>query len=149
MGLSFSCLSLLSACIAFISRRGFITSVLFAALFAFLSCEYKRSENRIEYIIFIYFLVVFIIIGVTVFAVESVIYVDRLKINNNINPRRWGMWLLIPNLILSFFTSICFIIASILNWCDYRSMQVTGIFSHSGDKLNDSVCKVPSERFDF
>ena len=29
------------------------------------------------------FLVAFIIIGVTVFAVDSLVYVDRLKINNN------------------------------------------------------------------
>jgi len=56
------------------------------------------------------------------------------------------MWLLIPNLILSFLTSICFFIASILNWCDYRSMQVTGILSHSVEKDNGSVCKVPSEK---
>jgi hypothetical protein len=58
------------------------------------------------------------------------------------------MWLLIPNIVLSFISSICFIIAALLNWCDYRSMRVTGILSHSGDKYNGSVCKVPSERFE-
>ncbi len=57
------------------------------------------------------------------------------------------MWLLIPNLILSFLTSICFIIASILNWCDYRSMQVTGIFNHSDEKCDGSVCKFPTDRW--
>jgi hypothetical protein len=56
------------------------------------------------------------------------------------------MWLLIPNLILSFLTSICFFIASIFNWCDYRSMKVTGILSHSVEKYNGSVCKIPSEK---
>jgi hypothetical protein len=74
------------------------------------------------------------------------VYVERLHENHNENPRRWGMWLLIPNLILSFFTSICFIIASILNWCDYRSVQVSGILSHSVGKFNSSVCKLPSDR---
>jgi hypothetical protein len=95
------------------------------------------------------FLVIFVTIGVTVFATESLVYVDRLRLSNNDNPRRWGMWLLIPNLIFSFVTSICFIVASILYWCDYRSMQVTGIFSHSGYKYNDSVSKAPSDRLIF
>ncbi|CAF1112212.1 unnamed protein product [Adineta ricciae] len=125
-GLALGCLSLLSACIGFMCQRVFVTSVLFAALFAFLSF-------------------IFTAIGVTVFANESVVYVERLKLPDNDSPRRWGMWLLVPNLILSFITSICFIIASILYWCDYRSMQVTGIFSHSGDKYNGSVCKAPSD----
>ena len=56
------------------------------------------------------------------------------------------MWLQIPNLVLSFCASICFIVAAILNWCDYRSMQVTGIFSHSFDKHGGSVCTAPSDR---
>ena len=56
------------------------------------------------------------------------------------------MWLLILNVVLSLLTSICFIIASILNWCDYRSMQVTGVFSHRDSKYNDSVFKAPSDR---
>lgn len=88
----------------------------------------------------------FIIIGVTVFANESLVYVERLRVENNEYPRRWGMWLLIPSLVLLFFTSICFITASILNWCDYRSMQVSGILSHSVGKLDGSVCKLPSDR---
>ncbi len=92
------------------------------------------------------FSVVFTIIGATVFANESLVYVDRLRENHNENPRRWGMWLLIPSLILSFFTSICFIIATILNWCDYRSMEISGILSHSVGKFNGSVCKLPSDR---
>ncbi|UJR22639.1 hypothetical protein I4U23_025679 [Adineta vaga] len=125
-GLALGCLSLLCACIGFMCRRAFVTTLLFAALFAFLSF-------------------IFITIGATVFANESLVYVERLKFPDNDNPRRWGMWLLIPNLVLSFLTSLCFIIASILNWCDYRSMQVTGIFSHSGDKYNGSVCKIPSD----
>ena len=95
------------------------------------------------------FLVIFITIGITVFASESLVYVDRLRLNVNKSPRRWGMWLLIPNLILSFFTSMCFIAASLLYWWDYRSMEVTGILSHSGDKYNGSVCKLPSDRFIF
>jgi hypothetical protein len=81
-----------------------------------------------------------------VFATESLVYVDRLRLSNNENPRRWGMWLLIPNLILSFLTSICFLTASLLNWCDQRNMKVTGIFSHSVEKFNGSVCKIPSEK---
>jgi hypothetical protein len=81
-----------------------------------------------------FFSVVFTTIGVTVFANESLVYVDRLHINNNNNCRRWGMWLIIPNLALSFIASLCFILASIYNWCDYRSMQVTGILSHTADK---------------
>lgn len=89
----------------------------------------------------------FVIIGVTVFANESVVYVERLRVENNEYPRRWGMWLLVPNLALSFLTSICFIVASILNWCDYRSMEVSGILSHSVGKLDGSVCKLPSDRF--
>ena len=44
-GLSLGCLSLLSAIIGFMSRRAFITSVLFAALFAFLSCKYKKKKS--------------------------------------------------------------------------------------------------------
>ncbi len=91
-------------------------------------------------------IVVFTIIGTTVFANESLVYVERLRESHNENPRRWGMWLLIPNLILSFFTSIIFILASILNWCDYRSMQVSGILSHSVGKFNSSVSKFPSDR---
>ncbi|CAF4076506.1 unnamed protein product, partial [Rotaria magnacalcarata] len=88
---------------------------------------------------------VFITIGVTVFATESVRYVERLQIGNNDYPRRWGMWLLIPNIVLSFLTFACFITASLLNWCDYRHMQVTGILSHNVDKYNGSVCKGLSE----
>jgi hypothetical protein len=59
------------------------------------------------------------------------------------------MWLLIPNLILSFLTSLCFFLSSILNWCDQRSMKVTGILSHSVEKDSGSVCKLPSDRFVF
>lgn len=55
------------------------------------------------------------------------------------------MWLIIPNLVLSFFASVCFVLASICNWCDYRSMQVTGILSHSVDKYSGSVFKAPSD----
>lgn len=87
------------------------------------------------------------IIGLTVFALESLVYVDRLQLDNNQSPRRWGMWLLIPNLILSCLTSICFFISSILNWCDRRNMRVTGILSHSAEKFDGSVCKLPSEKF--
>lgn len=86
------------------------------------------------------------IIGLTVFSLESLVYVDRLRLDKNQNPRLWGMWLLIPNLILSFLTSICFFVASILNWCDQRNMKVTGILSHSAEKYDGSVCKLPSER---
>lgn len=39
IGLAFACLSLLTACSAFICTRAFITTVLFAGLFAFLSCK--------------------------------------------------------------------------------------------------------------
>ena len=95
---------------------------------------------------YLFFLVVFVTIGMTVFATESLVYVDRLRLSNNENPRRWGMWLLIPNLVLSFITSICFIISSMLNWCDYRNMQVTGILSHNIEKLNGSVCKFPTDK---
>ena len=41
MGLSFGCLSFLLAIVGFMSRRAFVTSVLFAALFAFLGCKYR------------------------------------------------------------------------------------------------------------
>ncbi|CAF1047745.1 unnamed protein product [Adineta steineri] len=125
-GLSLGCLSLLAAVIGFMSRRTFITAVLFSALFAFLSF-------------------IFTTIGMTVFATESIVYVERLRLNNNDNPRRWGMWLITPNIVLSFLASLCFIFASIFNWCDYRSMQVTGILSHSVDKYAGSVFKAPSE----
>jgi hypothetical protein len=40
-GLSLGCLSFLSAIIGFMSSRAFITTVLFSALFAFLSCKYS------------------------------------------------------------------------------------------------------------
>ena len=93
------------------------------------------------------FVVIFTTIGVTVFATESLVYVDRLRLDNNANSRRWGMWLIIPNLALSFLASICFILASIFHWCDYRSMQVTGILTHSVDKYGGSVCKAPSDRY--
>lgn len=92
------------------------------------------------------FLVIFTTIGVTVFATESLGYVERLRVNNNENPRRWGMWLILPHTILSFLASICFILASIFYWCDYRSMQVTGILSHAADKYGGSVFKAPSDR---
>ena len=91
-------------------------------------------------------LVIFTTIGVTVFATESLVYVERLRVDLNDNARRWAMWLIIPNLVLSFLASLCFILASIFNWCDYRSMQVTGILSHSVDKYGDSVFKAPSDR---
>lgn len=39
IGLAFACLALLTACSAFICTRAFITTVLFAGLFAFLSCK--------------------------------------------------------------------------------------------------------------
>jgi hypothetical protein len=41
-GLSLGCLAFLSAIIGFMSRRAFITTVLFSALFAFLSCKYNN-----------------------------------------------------------------------------------------------------------
>jgi len=41
-GLSLGCLAFLSAIIGFMSTRAFITTVLFSALFAFLSCKYRR-----------------------------------------------------------------------------------------------------------
>jgi len=47
IGLALSCLSFISACFAFICIRSFITTVLFAALFAFLSC--KRIVHRISF----------------------------------------------------------------------------------------------------
>ncbi|CAF2054051.1 unnamed protein product [Rotaria magnacalcarata] len=125
-GLTLECLALLSAFIGFLSRRAFVTTVLFAALFAFLSF-------------------IFTTIGVTVFATESLVYVERFRLNNNENPRRWAMWLFIPNLILSFLASLCFILASIFNWCDYRTMKATGILSHAVDKYAGSVFKAPSE----
>jgi hypothetical protein len=93
------------------------------------------------------FLVIFTTIGVTVFATESLVYVERLRLNNNDNSRRWGMWLIIPNLVLSFLSSICFIIASVFYWCDYRSMEVTGILSHAADKYGGSVFKASSDRY--
>lgn len=40
-GLSLGCLAFLCAIIGFMTRRAFITTVLFAALFAFLSCKIK------------------------------------------------------------------------------------------------------------
>jgi hypothetical protein len=46
-GLSLGCLSLLSAIIGFMSRRAFVTAVLFAALFAFLSCKYRKKQIQI------------------------------------------------------------------------------------------------------
>ncbi|CAF1063247.1 unnamed protein product [Rotaria sordida] len=125
-GLILGCLSLLSTCVGFMCRGALISIMIFSALFAFLSF-------------------IFITIGATVFATESLVYVERLRLNNNENPRRWGMWLLVPNLILSFLTSLCFITASLLNWCDYRNMEVTGILSHNVDKYNGSVYKAPSE----
>ncbi|CAF2865463.1 unnamed protein product [Rotaria sp. Silwood2] len=125
-GLSLEFLSLLSAIIGFMSRRAFVTTVLFSALFAFLSF-------------------IFTTIGVTVFATESIVYVERLRSNNNDYPRRWAMWLFVPNLILSFLASLCFILASIFNWCDYRSMHATGILSHAADKYIGSVLKAPSD----
>ena len=91
---------------------------------------------------------VFITIGVMVFANESLVYVERLRINGNETPRRWGMWLLLPTPVLSLLASICFFVAAILNWCDYRSMQVTGIMSNSLDRYGDNVFKTPSDRFD-
>jgi hypothetical protein len=93
------------------------------------------------------FLVIFTTIGVTVFATESLVYVERLRLAINESPRRWGMWLIVPSLILSFLASLCFILASIFNWCDYRNMQVTGILSHSVDKYGGSVFKAPSDRY--
>ncbi|CAF4546442.1 unnamed protein product [Rotaria sp. Silwood1] len=125
-GLSLECLSLLSALIGFMSRRSFVATVLFSALFAFLSF-------------------IFTTIGVTVFATESIVYVERFHLNNNDYPRRWAMWLFIPNLVLSFLASLCFILASIFNWCDYRSMHATGILSHTVDKYAGSVLKAPSD----
>ena len=144
LGLSLGCLALLSACIGFLCRRVFVTTVLFSGLFAFLSC--KSSEGKLLRLTILSRLVVFVTIGVTVFANESLVYVERLRLENNENPRRWGMWLIVPNLVLAFLASICFIVASILNWCDYRSMQVTGILNHSVDKYGDSVFKAPSDR---
>ena len=100
--------------------------------------------------ILFYFLVIFTTIGVTVFATESLVYVERLRLNNNDNCRRWGMWLIIPNLVLSFAASLCFVLASICNWCDYRTMQVTGFLNHSADKYNGSVVfKALSDRYLF
>jgi len=100
-----------------------------------------------EKIFLTFFKVIFTTIGVTVFATESLVYVERLRLTNNDHSRRWGMWLIIPNLVLSFLASICFILASIFNWCDYRSMQVTGILSHTVDKYGGSVFKAPSDRY--
>ena len=91
-------------------------------------------------------LVIFITIGVTVFATESLVFVERLRLDNENNPRRWAMWLMIPNLVLACLASICFLVGSILNWCDYRNMQATGILNHSVDKYGDSVFKAPSDR---
>ena len=106
-------------------------------------CEDKRLQQN-DY--FFSTSVIFTTIGVTVFATESLVYVERLRLNNNENCRRWGMWLTVPGLVLSFLSSICFILASIFNWCDYRNMQVTGILNHSMDKYGGSVFKAPSER---
>ena len=94
-----------------------------------------------------FFKVIFTTIGVTVFATESLVYVERFRLNYNVNPRRWGMWLFIPNLVLSFLASLCFILASIFNWCDYRSIQVTGTLSHVANKHGGSVFKAPSGRY--
>lgn len=126
IGLAFSCLSFISACLAFICIRSFITTVLFASLFAFLSFFFS-------------------IIGTTVFANESLVYVERLNNERNVHPRRWGMWLLIPYLVLSFFTSIFFFISALLNWCDYRRSNISGILNHSVGKFNGSVDKLPSD----
>ena len=143
LGLSLGCLALLFACIGCLSRRVFVSTVLFSGLLAFLSCKsWRRETRRMSTAV----LVIFLTIGVTVFATESLVYVDRLRLENNINPRRWGMWLIVPNLVLAFLASICFIVASILNWCDYRSMQVSGILNHSVDKYADNVFKAPSDR---
>lgn len=94
-------------------------------------------------------LVIFLTIGVTVFATESLVFVERLRLENNDNPRRWAMWLMIPSLVLAFLAAICFLVGSILNWCGYRQMQATGILNHSIDKYADSVFKAPSDRFDM
>jgi len=83
----------------------------------------------------------------TVFATESLVYVERLRLNINVNCRRWGLWLITPNIVLSFLASLCFILASIFNWCDYRSMHVAGILNHSIDKYAGSVFKAPSDRY--
>lgn len=91
--------------------------------------------------------VIFITIGVTLFATESLVYVERLHFSNNETPRRWALWLFIPNLVLSFMSSIFFILASISNWCEYRSMQATGILSHAAEKYGGSVFKAPSDRY--
>ena len=96
-----------------------------------------------------FFEVFFTIIGATVFANELLVYVERLNNERNIHPRRWGMWLLIPYLILSFLTSIFFFISAMLNWCDYRRTQISGILNHSVGKFNGSVDRIPSDRFDL
>lgn len=83
----------------------------------------------------------------TVFATESLVYVERLRLNTNENPRRWAMWLITPNIVLSFLASLCFTLASIFYWCDYRNMEVTGILTHSADKYGGSVFKAPSDRY--
>lgn len=93
-------------------------------------------------------LVIFITIGVTVFATDSLVFVERLRVDNNEYPRRWAMWLMIPNLILAFLAAVCFLLGSILNWCDYQRFRATGFFNHSVDKYGDSVFKAPSDRFE-
>ncbi|CAF0966356.1 unnamed protein product, partial [Didymodactylos carnosus] len=123
IGLILGTVSLLAACIAFTSRKVFNASALFAALFSFLCFA-------------------FVIIGVTVFATESLAFTERFHTNSN--SRRYGMWLMIPCLIFSFIAALCFVVAAILNWYDYRSMKVTGILNHSADKFG-SVLKTPSD----
>ncbi|CAF1048550.1 unnamed protein product [Didymodactylos carnosus] len=123
IGLILGTVSLLAACIGFTSRKAFNASVLFAGLFSFLCF-------------------VFTIIGLTVFATESLAFIERM--HTNLNSRRYGMWLMIPCLTFSFLAALCFIVAAILNWYDYKSMKVTGILNHSTDKFG-SVFKAPSE----
>lgn len=89
----------------------------------------------------------FATIAVTVFATESVVFVDRFRISLNEYPRRWGMWIMIPYLVLMFLGSVCCFLSSLLDWSDYRRMQVTGILSHSVDKYGDNVFKDPSEKY--
>jgi hypothetical protein len=117
--------------------------------FEYKSNETKKNYQKNDFIFYLIYLVIFTTIGVTVFATESLVYVERLRLNNNDNCRRWGMWLIIPNLALAFMASLCFTLASIFNWCDYRSMRVTGILNHSADKYGGSVFKAPSDRYLF
>jgi hypothetical protein len=143
-GLTLGCLAFLAAIIGLMSRRIFLTSVLFASLFAFLSCEsFSSAQNAAIH----FDLVIFSMIGVTVFATEALVYVERLRLRMNENSRRWGMWLVLPHLILSFVASLFFVLASIFHWCNHRHMRVTGILSHSVDKYGGSVFKAPSDRY--